>query len=237
MKRSEESARQLRYQFLRDAAYHCGARYVVTAHTASDRVESLLHNLCRGTGLSGACTPRLFRPLDEELVLVRPLLHCYRSDVKRYLRFLGQAFRQDTSNQNQNYRRNFLRQSVLPLLREQYGPQLDQHLMSFSLIVEEALETLQVQAEAYGEQCQERLRPLLAAGELAPPCESSFTIPSVQVVAATWPVVQLAIQSAWSQRGWPLQGMSRALGKIRALWSQSASPPSPVGDQPRRAAK
>jgi tRNA(Ile)-lysidine synthase len=83
--KSEEAARALRYDFLIRAAYECGASYVVTGHTADDRTETLLHNLFRGSGLAGAASLRQFRKLDEDLVLVRPLIARTREDVLQYL--------------------------------------------------------------------------------------------------------------------------------------------------------
>src|SRR5690606_10185195 len=56
----EAAAREARYDFLRTTAERCGARYVATAHTADDRIETVLFNVLRGTGLSGlAGIPRV----------------------------------------------------------------------------------------------------------------------------------------------------------------------------------
>ncbi|MCA9134724.1 MAG: tRNA lysidine(34) synthetase TilS, partial [Planctomycetales bacterium] len=128
--RSEAEARNLRYDFLARTAYRSGARYVLTAHTASDRVETLLHNLFRGSGLGGVATLGLVRPLDQQLVLARPLISCSREQVLDHLSQLGQPCRQDASNDNLAFRRNYIRHQLLPLLREQYGPQLDARLLS-----------------------------------------------------------------------------------------------------------
>ena len=49
----EAAARKARYAFLADAAHAVGARYVATAHTANDQAETILHHICRGTGLAG----------------------------------------------------------------------------------------------------------------------------------------------------------------------------------------
>ncbi len=84
--RSEEAARAARYQYLTSVAYSIGARHVLTAHTASDRVETMLHNLFRGTGIPGVRGVKLTRNLDDELLLVRPLLHVTRSEIEAYLR-------------------------------------------------------------------------------------------------------------------------------------------------------
>ena len=49
----EETARDMRYAFLRQAAEEAGARWIATAHTANDNVETILFHLARGSGLRG----------------------------------------------------------------------------------------------------------------------------------------------------------------------------------------
>ncbi len=191
-------ARQLRYDFLSQTAYALGARYVVTAHTASDRVETMIHHLCRGTGLSGVAVPSLFRDLDEDLVLVRPLLLITRDQVIEYLESIGQKYRSDSSNSDEAFKRNFIRHRVLPLLREAYGDSVDRHLLSYSHLAEEASGALRF----YGLQWIES-----NIDQSAQPNEVLF--PASAVVNVPWPVVQAALEICWKRQNWPLQSMTR----------------------------
>ncbi len=202
--KSEERARESRYAFLTETAYHCGARYVLTAHTASDRVETLLHNLLRGTGLAGAAAPVCVRNLHRELVLVRPLLGVTRSAVEDYLSSITQDFRLDTSNQNLDYRRNFVRHALLPLLRDQFGLHVDERLLSFSEHVGEAVETIRELADQYAKQVD-----ALRTAEGIQGCSHSIAFPSAQKTRAAWPIVRAYLHGRWIELGWPLQGMSR----------------------------
>lgn len=165
-RKSEERARDARYQFLIEAAYQCGARYICTAHTASDRVETLLHNLFRGTGLAGVCAPGFKRPLHDELLLVRPLLASYRDDVLAYLSGLGQSYRTDASNQDESYKRNWIRQRLLPMIREAYGDQVDQRIASFSTIAEETVAWQRTAAGDYLERVEALLAEAFRSGQL-----------------------------------------------------------------------
>lgn len=245
VRKSEERARDARYQFLIEAAYRFGARYVCTAHTASDRVETLLHNLFRGTGLAGVCTPRFSRPLHDELLLVRPLLGTYRDEVLDYLSGLGQSYRTDASNQDQSYKRNWIRQSLLPLIRETYGDQVDQRLAHFSTLAEETVAWQRTAAHSYLEQVEGLLAEALRTGNLQvelSQIESPrkldraseqhepqqqhqmnarpwLAIPVREQFPTSWPVVQQALTLAWAAHAWPLQAMTRAHWQsIRKLW-------------------
>src|SRR5690606_27563900 len=89
----EDQARRARYDFLQRAAEAAGVRYVATAHTADDQVETILHHLLRGTGLAGLAGMNRSRQLGPAVTLLRPLLAVGRAEVLEYLSGLGQTFR------------------------------------------------------------------------------------------------------------------------------------------------
>jgi tRNA(Ile)-lysidine synthase len=110
----EAAARRLRYAFLADTAAAAGARVVVVAHTADDQAETILHAILRGTGLAGLAGMPVARELVEGITLVRPLLEVDRSAVRDYLAAVGQPWREDATNADTRFARNFLRQTLLP---------------------------------------------------------------------------------------------------------------------------
>ncbi|MBR1845918.1 MAG: tRNA lysidine(34) synthetase TilS [Oscillospiraceae bacterium] len=109
----EEAARNLRYAFLERAAEEAGADYIATAHTADDNAETVLLHLLRGSGLTGlgGIPPRRGR-------IIRPLLEITRKEIESYARAYDIPHREDESNRDTAYTRNYLRHEVLPLLRE-----------------------------------------------------------------------------------------------------------------------
>ena len=70
--RDEASMRQERLRFLQQTADAAGARYIVLGHTADDNVETVLHQLMRGTGPAGLAGIGSPRSVGQDLVLVRP---------------------------------------------------------------------------------------------------------------------------------------------------------------------
>lgn len=109
----EETARQMRYAFLRETAERTGARRVATAHNADDNGETLLLHLVRGSGLQGLTG---IPPRRGELI--RPLLTTSRAEIERYLKEQGVPHVEDSTNGDTGYSRNFLRHEVMPLLRQ-----------------------------------------------------------------------------------------------------------------------
>jgi tRNA(Ile)-lysidine synthase len=116
----EAAARRLRYAFLVEAAGAAGARAVVVAHSADDQAETILHAILRGTGLAGLAGMPVVRELAEGIALARPMLGILRSVVRGYLAACGQAWRDDLTNADETFARNFLRHAILPSLVE--GP-------------------------------------------------------------------------------------------------------------------
>lgn len=198
---SEAEARSQRYDFLIHSAYRNGCGYVATAHHRDDRVETTLHNIFRGSGLAGAATPRRFRPLDADLVLVRPLLSSTRADITGYLQQLGQPHRTDATNQDTKFRRNFLRRQVLPELRNVY-PNVDDSIHRFSEVAEEAVELLHELAAEY-------LCRVDASSGRPNVDQDCLVFPTLSRLAERWPIVQAAIASRWEANKWPLQSMTR----------------------------
>ena len=109
----EETARQMRYAFLRETAEDLGCTRIATAHNADDNLETLLLHLTRGAGLHGlAGIPPRRGPL------VRPLLTTPRADIEAYLETNCIHHVEDSTNSDTKYARNKLRRQVIPVLRE-----------------------------------------------------------------------------------------------------------------------
>lgn len=135
---SEAAARTGRHGFFVAASGRCGARYVVTGHTADDQAETVLHRVLRGTSLAGLAGMRQTRPILPGVTLLRPLLNVRRAELLEYLREVGQDFREDASNCDCGFTRNRLRHELLPRLAEQYNPRVVEALARLGQLAGEA---------------------------------------------------------------------------------------------------
>lgn len=111
----EEACRELRYNLFRDRMKLYDANRIAIAHNADDNIETLLLNLLRGAGINGLKGMR-----EDQNDIVRPLLTVSRNDILECLLELEQDFIIDSSNLSNNYRRNFLRNEVIPLLQTKW---------------------------------------------------------------------------------------------------------------------
>lgn len=93
------------------------ADFLLTAHQQNDQAETLLLQLLRGAGPKGlAAMAELQRRPDWRAAQLRPLLGVTRAGIFDYAQAHGLAWVDDESNQDTRYRRNALRQQVMPLL-------------------------------------------------------------------------------------------------------------------------
>jgi tRNA(Ile)-lysidine synthase len=113
---TEAAARQWRYGRLAQRAGQLGSSRVLTGHTATDRAETLLLNLARGSHRRGLASLRLRRQLQDGVELVRPLLEFDRRDTARICRTLELPVWTDSSNADGRFSRNRLRLEVGPVL-------------------------------------------------------------------------------------------------------------------------
>ena len=116
----EENARDARYAALAALARAHGCAWVVTAHTRDDQAETILLNLFRGSGPDGLAGMAPARDLELGVRLVRPMLSVGRIEVMTFLRRLKQRSRTDATNRDTEFRRNWLRRSLLPAIEKRF---------------------------------------------------------------------------------------------------------------------
>jgi tRNA(Ile)-lysidine synthetase-like protein len=109
---SEEAARKARYAFLRRVRDEHRARSIVTAHHEDDVFETAVINLLRGTGRRGLSS---LRTTDE---LYRPLLKTPKKHILAYAKRHNLQWREDSTNSDTNYLRNYVRQVIMPRFDE-----------------------------------------------------------------------------------------------------------------------
>jgi tRNA(Ile)-lysidine synthase len=191
----EAAARQARYEFLQTAAEQLGARYVVTAHTASDQAETILHHILRGTGLAGLGGMRRVRPLGPAVTLIRPLLEVTRRDVLDYLAALGQSFREDHTNADPQFTRNRIRNELLPLIERNYAPQVVAALLRLGNLAGDTARLVDSLTGPLLERC------------LASEDARGVTLDCRTLAAEDRHLVRELFLAIWRRRSWPLQAM------------------------------
>ncbi len=115
---SEAKARETRYNFLNKILKKHQARAIVTAHHEDDALETAVINLLRGTGRKGLSA------LASSSTIKRPLLQISKQDIIKYARDHSLKWREDTTNQEEVYLRNYIRRQLLPRFSEQDKHQL-----------------------------------------------------------------------------------------------------------------
>ncbi len=125
----EETARTLRYKFLRNTATYIGADKIALGHNADDRAETVLFNIIRGTGIGG-----LGSILPVQGDLVRPLIDTPRFRIEQYINEHSLPYRVDESNFDTTYTRNRIRHDLIPLLERDYNPRVKDALVRLAEI-------------------------------------------------------------------------------------------------------
>ncbi|HRG00891.1 MAG TPA: tRNA lysidine(34) synthetase TilS [Bacteroidia bacterium] len=107
------AARELRYNWFKQLKAEHHFDYILTAHHANDNVETLVVNLIRGTGIKG-----LQGVPEKQHFMVRPLLFATKEEIRDYALEHKLQCREDSSNQEVKYKRNFIRHQIVPELKK-----------------------------------------------------------------------------------------------------------------------
>lgn len=131
---TEEVARSWRYDFLERIALQADSELVAVAHHADDNAETVLHRICRGTGLRGLVgihDVRAIRP-NSHIRLVRPLLTQRRATIEDICAARDLQIRTDSTNRSPEFTRGRIRHEVMPLLADKLNPQVTDALLRLS---------------------------------------------------------------------------------------------------------
>lgn len=123
----EEAARKLRYKNLEKISVKKNIDKIITAHNKNDNTETILLNLFSGSGIKGLSGI----PIKREKI-IRPFLVLEKDEVIKYLDRNKIEFRTDSSNLSNEFKRNFIRNEILPLIRKNINNSIDDALFRFS---------------------------------------------------------------------------------------------------------
>lgn len=122
----EEAGREIRYARMEEYASETGCNKIALAHHADDLAETMVFRMLRGTGPEGFSG---ILPLYSNRI--RPLLCLEKKEILKKLSDLGQTYVEDSSNQESDYCRNYIRSQILPKMKE-VNPQALAHMSHLS---------------------------------------------------------------------------------------------------------
>jgi tRNA(Ile)-lysidine synthase len=109
----EMAARDLRYEYFEKIRIEHHYDFIATAHHSDDLIETFFLNLTRKTGIKGLTGIK-----DKSGKIIRPLLFASRDEIEKFASENYIEFREDSTNSEVFYQRNFLRHRILPLFSE-----------------------------------------------------------------------------------------------------------------------
>lgn len=143
----QEAARKLRYNWFFQLCEEHNFTHLVTAHHKDDQAETILLNLLKGSKFRGFAGMK-----PKQGILARPLLCYNRQEIDKMVDSLGVKWREDVSNSKDYYHRNFIRNQVMPLLR-QLNPSIEETIFNNSLATQKYIKLLDDYLEILQHEC------------------------------------------------------------------------------------
>lgn len=112
----ESGARKIRYSFFNEVASSLNFDFIATAHNFNDKIETFFLNILRG---GGSETLRSIPAVNGNVI--RPLIDVSRDEINLYVAENRLLFIEDKTNSENIYKRNVIRNKVIPQLKSIAG--------------------------------------------------------------------------------------------------------------------
>ena len=130
---TEEAGRNIRYEFFDEIMEKTGSNKIAIAHNKNDKAETVLMNILRGSGILGL---KGIEPIRENKI-IRPIIEIERQDIEKYCEENNLEPRIDKSNFENTFTRNKIRNIVIPLIKEEFNPNIVETITRLSEVVVE----------------------------------------------------------------------------------------------------
>ena len=139
---TEEAGRNIRYEFFEEILQKVGANKIAVAHNKNDKIETIIMNLFRGSGISGL---KGIEPIRENKY-IRPLIECGRDEIEQYCEQEKLNPRFDKTNFENDYTRNKIRNIVIPYIQKEFNPNIIETIDRLSQVATEESYYIESQA-------------------------------------------------------------------------------------------
>lgn len=130
---TEEAGRNVRYDFFDEVLKKEKANKIAIAHNKNDKIETIIMNVLRGSGVSGL---KGIEPIRENKY-IRPLIEVERSEIEKYCEEFHLEPRIDKTNFENDYTRNKIRNIVLPYVKQEFNPNIIETMNRLSNVITE----------------------------------------------------------------------------------------------------
>ena len=129
----EEAGRKVRYEFFDEVLKDTNSNKIAIAHNKNDKVETIIMNLLRGSGVTGL---QGIQPIKDNKI-IRPIIEIERTDIEKYCKENNLEPRIDISNFDNTYTRNKIRNVVIPYIKEEFNPNFIETVTRLSEVITE----------------------------------------------------------------------------------------------------
>lgn len=136
---TEETGREIRYNFFEEVIEKTDSNKIATAHNNNDKVETIIMNMLRGSGLNGL---KGIEPIRDDKI-IRPLIEIERTEIENYCKQNNLNPKIDQSNNENEYRRNKIRNVVIPYIKKEFNPNIIKTINRLSEVSTEENEYLE----------------------------------------------------------------------------------------------
>ena len=137
-KGTEETGRQVRYEFFNEILEKTNSNKIATAHNNNDKAETIIMNILRGSGTTGL---KGIEPIRDNK-FIRPLINTTREEIEEYCINNNLNPKIDKSNNENIYTRNKIRNVVIPYIKQEFNPNIIKTINRLSEVITEENEYL-----------------------------------------------------------------------------------------------